>query len=217
MRTIIYAMGCFLVLATVAVSNGEAAPKNSRSVHVRKSMPLELCSNPVRWKYFAPFTPAPPSPRQEDILLTDTDVLTIVEPLFAHRPCFGAFETRLHRNGNTLTLNAYLILSGITATIYGPHEYLLPIGRLEPGTYSLVVNYLHTDALNFVEGAEAASAFLDDPEGFAADHGWQICTAEYICSSPIIRQTHEFTVVPEPTAMLLLSLGGLSLLRLRKT
>ena len=100
--------------------------------------------------------------------------------------------------------------------MYGPGEYRQTIGTLDPGTYRVVVNYLSTDIGRYAEGPEGASAFLHDPEGFAADHGWQVSTPSGVSTDLISQETHEFTVVPEPATMLLLSFGVLSLLRRRK-
>ncbi len=191
-----------------------------RTTHVRPSRPEELGPNPSQWCFYPPFEAAPPSPAQDALTLTPQDPLTIVVPMFAHGSSLGDFATRLHREGNRLILNAYFVWSGGTSgTFYGSHEYLLPIGPLEPGDYTLEINYLQLWVLiGLHEGPEDAEGFLDDPEGFMEAH-WpgrsfdDGLTFVSISDPGLTRQTHEFTVVPEPNSLALLSLGGLALRR----
>jgi hypothetical protein len=59
-----------------------------------------------------------------------------------------------------ITVDASLHLLGYaTATIYGPHEYLLPIGSLDEGEYHLILNLALSSV--FSDQATQATGFIE--------------------------------------------------------
>lgn len=171
---------------------GEGVTGRRLGVHV--SLPGELGPNGQRMRAFPPFEDPPPTPDQGDVLLTENDLLTIAVPMFAEPGMLGDFGVRFTRRGNELLLEGFRVWSGgITGTLYGPSEYLEPIGSLPGGEYTLTVRKF--SVVDFA-GTVDFEAFRADPEGYALSQDKALSVAE---------QTLEFTVVPEPVGVFGLS------------
>ncbi len=115
--------------------------QSGRQLHVRELLASEVGRD---WVFFPPHLqlpnvfpdPPPPSPAQDSLYLTDMMSLVLVIPQLQHKPALGMIDAQYHLNGSTLTIDASLHTgSGFTHTIYGPHEFLLPIGQLPAGDY----------------------------------------------------------------------------------
>ena len=152
------------------------------------------------WHGFPWNEPVPPTQDQSTIVLTESDPLMIVVPMFGYQPLLAAFDTQLTRTGNQLQLDGYTLWSGgMTETMYGPIEFLKSIGSLPAGHYTLNVRkYFALDTPCY-----DMSAFKSDPEAYAYSHNVHL---------DIITQTLDFTVVPEPSVAILLGFGFVSLI-----
>jgi hypothetical protein len=124
--------------------------ESGRQLHIR---PLRDSDVGRSWVYFPPHRqlpdifpdPTPPSPRQDSLFLTEATPLVVVIPQLQHKPMVGRIDIDYYLDGNILTINASLhLLPAVTATIYGPHEFLLPIGELPAGDYRLRFNMTRT-------------------------------------------------------------------------
>lgn len=138
---------------------------SGRQLHVREQLANEIHWN---WVFFPPHSqlpdtfpdPTPPSPSQGDISLTDMMSLVVVIPQLQHKPIQGLVDAEYQRSGNIITIDASLHTgSSITATIYGPHEYLLPIGQLPAGDYRLHLNLARTT--DFSDAVVTTTGFMD--------------------------------------------------------
>jgi hypothetical protein len=164
--------------------------------------PVEIPWNePSGWRFFPWNEPAPATPDQSTIFLTESDSLMVAVPMFAYQPSIANFDAIYTRKGNQLQLDGFILEGGaVTATMYGPIEYLESIGTLPAGHYTLNVRSYFT--------WDCAAATLDidefkaDPEGYASSHGINL---------QIANQTLDFTIVPEPGTAILLGFGLLSL------
>jgi hypothetical protein len=221
----------------------EAEVLDGYGLYVRPSRAIELGDNPPNWLYFSHFEGAPPPSAQSDIVLTPDDPLTVLVPLFAHRPFFGHFGTGWTREDNTITINAYFLMSGMTDTIYGPHAYIAPIGQLPAGTYTVEINFYRWGSQDW--DPDLAAEFLADPEAFAEAHdipiGSIMVPGGGVTALPddptfptfvpfevmpdkdpavdlgtILQQTHTFTVVPEPALLAVLLAGSLAIIQRRR-
>lgn len=204
-----------LFLSEVAA---QADVADGLGLYVRPSRSIELGSNPPDWVFFSPFGNPPPPPSQSDILLTPHDPLTVLVPLFAHLPATGYFGTNWSQEGNTIRINAYFLMGGMTETLYGPHEYICPIGQLAAGTYRIEVNYFRWGTGDW--DPELAADFLNAPASFSVAHGVPVYDLdvpgdgiEYGSEGAVLLQAREFTVVPEPASVLLLLTGALAMAR----
>ena len=122
-----------------------------RQFHIRPLLESEIGAD---WVYFPPHSrlpdqfpdPTPNSPAQESIRLVEGKPLVAVIPQLQHRPTAGIVSTRHQLVGDTLTIDAMLqTFPAVTHTIYGPHEYLLPLGELDAGEYHVDVNLTRVD------------------------------------------------------------------------
>jgi len=96
------------------------------------------------WKFYPLDEPVPNTPAQGAIELFSGESLTVVIPQFAHLPFQAALAHSFHIEGNELFIDATMEHGlAMTATIYGPHEYLLPIGELAEGDYRLNLRLTH--------------------------------------------------------------------------
>ncbi len=117
-----------------------------RQVLVR---PLEPDDVGRTWKFFPPHDqlpeyfpdPTPPTPAQDDVWLTEGSPLLLVLPQLQHFPMCTDVAVSHTRNGTDIFVDASLVdLNCSTDTIYGPHEYLYPLGYLDAGQYRLTLN-----------------------------------------------------------------------------
>jgi hypothetical protein len=183
-------------------------------IYVRPSKSGEEAGTP-RWRFYNGESLPPAS--QEEILLIAADPLSIAVPAMAMSGLLGSWDTSFTHNGPAFTLNALFYWSGgMTETIYGPNEYVLPIGQLPEGTYSVELSYFWAGGGNWQYSPEGAAAFLADPRAFAEANN--VNFVEWGSGAPasgdtIIHTTLDFTVVPEPSALAVLAMGGLPLLR----
>ena len=122
-----------------------------RQFHIRPRLESEIGRD---WVYFPPHSqlpdqfpePTPNSPPQDSIRLLEGTSLVAVIPQLQHKPTAGFVSASHQLIGNTVTIDAMLqTFSGATATIYGPHEYLLPLGDLDAGEYHVDVNLTRID------------------------------------------------------------------------
>ncbi len=174
-----------------------------RQLGVHVSDPGEIGSSPRRMNFFSPFEPPPPTPDQRDVLLNQNDLLTIAAPNFAFPGMLGAFDAVFGRDGTDLFLDGYSLLSGgMTHTLYGPAEYLHPIGALPAGTYTLHTRHF----LIFDSRMLSFEEYRADPQAYALGHNLQLT---------IVHQTLNFAVVPEPAGLTLVVVT-MSLLMLRR-
>ena len=103
--------------------------------------------------------PTPPSPRQDSIQLFENTPLSVVIPQLAHFPFRAAIDVSHSITDHQIALHASIHYYGsVTATIYGPHEYLWPLGALDPGEYRLT--------LNFSQTSEQGETFPSSTSGF---------------------------------------------------
>jgi hypothetical protein len=101
-----------------------------------------------QWKFFPPYhyfreygSPLA-TPAQDAIVLTAGTPLTLVLPQLQHFPMFATVSVSHALDGHEIEVDAALETSLIsTATIYGPHEYLHPLGALDAGDYRLNLNF----------------------------------------------------------------------------
>jgi hypothetical protein len=118
-------------------------------------------SNPVEadhtWRFFPPrivtsFDEAlsyvgPSSPAQSSFSLLAGAPLTVVIPQLSHLPSYANVSVSDTIVGNVITVNATMRFGDIVGnTLYGPQEYLLPIGGLDVGDYHLTMNVTTTNA-----------------------------------------------------------------------
>jgi hypothetical protein len=165
-----------------------------------RANPWRIGSNPRGLNFFSPFEAPPPTPDQRDVLLTQNDFLTIAAPNFAFPGMLGEIDALFHRDGTDLFLDGYALLSGgMTHTLYGPAEYLHPIGALPAGTYTLHTRHF----LIFDSQMQSFEENRGDPQAYALNHGLQLT---------IVHQTLNFTVVPEPAGLTLMLAVAMSLL-----
>lgn len=115
--------------------------------------PLEPDDVGREWKFFPPHLqlpevfpePTPATPSQQSILLREGLPLVFVIPQLAHYPFGAKIDVEHQRSGSEITIQASIHhLSYSTATIYGPHEYLLPLGTLDSGEYHITFDLSHT-------------------------------------------------------------------------
>jgi hypothetical protein len=108
--------------------------------------PLEIAEIGRSWKFFPPHDqlpewypePTPATPAQSSVYLAADMPLVLVLPQLAHFPNIAGVSVAHLVSGREITVAAAIhSTSGYTATIYGPHEYLYPLGTLEPGEYRL--------------------------------------------------------------------------------
>jgi hypothetical protein len=164
-------------------------------------------NEPWGWHFFPWNEPTPATPDQNNIILTESDPLVIAVPMFAFQPWVANFSSTYSRDGNQLQLDGFSIHGdAMTATMYGPIEYLESIGTLEVGHYTLKVRGFST--WDSAAATLDVDTFKSDPEGYAYSHNTNLT---------IINQTLDFTVVPEPGTANLLGLGLLSLFIKRMT
>jgi hypothetical protein len=218
-RTLGIALAGFVACLLAPQVVVDAQVVDGMGFYVRPSRPVELGTNPPEWLFF-PYSvggqligdpPKYPPPAQGDIVLTPQDPLTVLVPLFAHFPASGHFGTSWNRQGDTITINGYFYMGGITGTEYGPHEYICPIGTLPAGVYKVHTNYFLWGDQNW--DAALAADFLSNPASFAADHGVPVIDLD-TPSEGLVRvdgairhESLEFTVVPEPTTLAILFAG----------
>lgn len=223
-----------LVLFMLPVS-AQAEIVDGMGFYARPSTQAELSIDPPEWVFFPAFQEPPLAPAQEDIVLTDQDPLTILVPLFGHLPMQGYFGTDWSLQGDTLRINAYFLMTAMTETIYGPHEYRCMIGQLPAGTYNVVASFFRWGTREW--DPVLADQFLGDPAAFAAAHGvtvfeapvptsWQIPVppldpgngdAGTASDYGTISQNHmTFTVIPEPTTLAVILTGIAAFLRRRR-
>jgi hypothetical protein len=168
-----------------------------RHVSVRPGAPPG--DDPQGWLWFAFGQIPPATPDQDSILLTEADPLAIGVPWWGQSSNIDRFETAYTRNGNHLELTGYRVTYafGVTATEYPPNEYEHRIGSLPPGHYTLSVRSF--DLLDTSSGETPLdfAGFQADPAGYAAAHDM---ASGYSTSAG----TYEFTVMPEPSAAMLL-------------
>jgi hypothetical protein len=137
--------------------------------------------------------------------LTESDPLMVVVPMFAFQPCIAAMYTQFTQIGNQLQLDGYILCGNcVTATMYGPTEFLQSIGTLPAGHYTLNVREFRTTDM-FAATLDIES-FTSDPEAYAYSHNVHL---------DIVNQTLDFTVVPEPSVAVLLGFGFVSLIIIR--
>ena len=140
--------------------------QSGRQLHVRELHASEIGRD---WVFFPPHLqlpnifpdPTPPSPAQDSLYLTDEMPLVVVIPQLQHKPTLGLVDTRYRLEGNNkIMIGASLHAgAGVTATIYGPHEFLLPIGQLPTGHYQLAFNLTRTN--EFSDAVVTMSGFMD--------------------------------------------------------
>jgi hypothetical protein len=99
------------------------------------------------WKFFAPgfHEQTPATPAQRELHLREHSPLILAIPQLAHFPTGASVDVNYSVDGNDIAVDADMHFLGyITATIYGPHEYLLPIEGLDDGNYRLVLNLTYS-------------------------------------------------------------------------
>lgn len=215
---IIASVGLISVLFMVEAAQAQVT--DGLGFYVRPSREIELGSNPPEWVFFTPFRIPPPAPVQSDIVMTSQDPLTVLVPLFEHMPETGYFGTWWSREGDTITINGYFFMGGVTEAIYGRHEYICPIGQLPAGTYHVDVNFFRWGSQDWDTGM--AADFIKSPGSFAAAHGVPVFDLDvpsesmnFGAAGRILHQSQEFTVVPEPASLGLLFVGAAAVLRRR--
>ena len=118
-----------------------------RQIQIRPLKPDDIGH---MWKFFPPHyqlpeyfpDPPPPTPAQDDILLTAGTPLLLVLPQLQHFPNGADVFVSHMINGRQITVDASIHYLGYsTDTIYGPHEYLHPLGSLDAGQYRLTLNF----------------------------------------------------------------------------
>ena len=103
--------------------------------------------------------PTPATPAQDAVTLTEHTPLKVAIPQLAHLPWGANVEVSHFRSDQEITINAMIEhLPWGTDTIYGPHEYLYPIGPLPSGDYRLILNLTQT---GFSGGFSTSSGFID--------------------------------------------------------
>ena len=108
--------------------------------------PLEPREVGLAWIFFPPHwqlpetfpDPTPATPAQRSVFLTEGTPLVLVIPQLAHFPSGATIGISDEFNDSNIGVHASIhYLNFVTATIYGPHEYLLPLGSLSQGVYHL--------------------------------------------------------------------------------
>jgi hypothetical protein len=120
------------------------------------------------WKFFPPHfqlpsvypDPTPATPAQDSYYLVEHSPLILAIPQLAHFPVVAETDVSYSIQGNEITVNA-ILRSGsvVTATIYGPHEYLLAIAGLDAGEYRLRFNL--TESVMESDQITRMSGFFD--------------------------------------------------------
>lgn len=127
-----------------------------RQIQIR---PLEAEDIGRMWKFFPPHfqlpevfpDPTPATPAQQDILLTTGTSLVLVLPQLQHFPSGASVSVSHSISGHEIRVDASIHYLGYdTATIYGPHEYLHPLGMLTAGEYRLTLNLSQSSELSLV-------------------------------------------------------------------
>lgn len=129
--------------------------------------PEESSDVGATWKFFPPqlqlpSVPDPTSatPAQDSYYLVEHSPLTLAIPQLAHFPVVAETDVSYSIQGNEITVNAILHSgSVVTATIYGPHEYLLAIPGLDAGEYRLHFNL--TESVMESDQITRMSGFFD--------------------------------------------------------
>lgn len=139
------------------------------------------------WNFYTWDEPVPNSPAQGAIELVSGESLTAVIPQFAHLPFQAVLDHSFHIEGNELFIDATMEHGmAVTATIYGPHEYLLPIGELAAGDYRLNLRLTHVYSWEQYPQTQTTTRFIE----FTVLPG------------------HSDVVVPEPPALAMLAIAG---------
>jgi hypothetical protein len=104
----------------------------------RQALVRPLLAEDVGQLYASFSDPPPATPAQDDIHLVAGMPLIVALPQLQHLPSGANVSVAHTLIGEMINLNASIhFLDFITATYYGPHEYLHPLGSLDPGNYRL--------------------------------------------------------------------------------
>lgn len=141
---------CFVMVVLVGLlSRGdELFPVSifeARPPHVRVSESGESAVNPRGSRHFDIFTAPPSIPSQNDVLLTDADLLTLVYPASAGSTVSGgeSIFDRVRVFGLQVELDVfyfYNVFGPVGQAIVAPKENSIFIGLLAPGTYDVNVH-----------------------------------------------------------------------------
>jgi hypothetical protein len=129
---------------TIDIGNITNDGGGGRQIVMRPAEPEDVGRT---WKFFADefFEPTPATPAQQEFYLREHLPLILAIPQLAHFPFGASIDVSYSMNGNNITVDAAMHFLGYTtATIYGPHEYLLPISGLDEGEYRLALNLTHS-------------------------------------------------------------------------
>jgi hypothetical protein len=123
----------------------------------------------------------PPTPAQSAFDLEAGAPLRVAIPELGPGNMLNDKKLDVQIVGHTITINATVNYhDAVTATIYGPTEMLLPLGALESGDYTLVLN---------IDSSHEGLLMLKESEYIHF----------HVDGSPIAG----FSVVPEPTSLTL--------------
>lgn len=130
--------------------------------------PLELEDVGQQWKFFPPHDqlpeyypePTPATPAQELVFLPAGAPLVLVLPQLQHYPSGADVAVSHSVDGNQIVAEASIHFLGyITNTIYGPHEYVHPLGSFAPGEYRLTLNLTMSDV--FAPTSSRLTGYVD--------------------------------------------------------
>ncbi len=102
-----------------------------------------------KWNFFPPHDllpesfpdPTPATPAHAEIFLRAGTPLVLALPELQHFPQLADVSVSHVLNAHEINVEASILYSDVaTDTIYGPHEYLYPLGSLDAGPYRLVLN-----------------------------------------------------------------------------
>ncbi len=130
--------------------------------------PTEPEDTGMTWKFFPPHfqlpdvfpDPTPATPAQQSYYLLEHSPLILAIPQLAHFPSGASIGVTYSVDNKDIIVDATLRdLGYVTATIYGPHEYLLPIAGLNSGEYHLTFNLIYSSV--YSDQVTQTSGFIE--------------------------------------------------------
>jgi hypothetical protein len=134
---------------TIDLGNLASDGSGGRQMVMRPMTPDDNADWP--WQFFvSPIpgvssTPTPATPSQESYYLLENEPLILAIPLLQHFPIGADVAAHYSVSGHEMIVDATMHYLGyFTHTIYGPHEYLLPVSGLSSGQYNLTFNLTYS-------------------------------------------------------------------------
>lgn len=172
-RTVIGICPHLILLGTALVASAGTDPfpgdiVELRPPHVRVSEPGETEAQPRSGQYFSFFEPPPAIAPQQEVRLTEHDLLTLVYPAERGRYSSGGYilRDRLRIEGRELVLDIFDIpISFFGDALVPPSENAIFVGQLAAGEYDVAIRnwYLPPTVLPWLD---PGTPIEFDPEAF---------------------------------------------------